>query len=207
MIKLLAFDLDDTLVSLSQSHYIALNTAIAQIAGSQFIIQDDERDDYNGIPTMVKLSRLNKSKCLPNLLNTSIERLKQELTQKAINETLQPSEELINTFKNLKRDNYLIACVSNSVEQTILAALYKIQIRNYFDIIISNESILYPKPSPSPYLSCLARAGVSPWECVGFEDSPVGKKSIISSGCYLCEVDSPSQLTEEFIREAITIYD
>lgn len=207
MIKLLAFDLDNTLANLAQSHHIALNTAITQIAGPQFIIEDNEYDAYNGVPTKVKLNRLNTLKNLPSVLNSEIERLKQKLTVEAIESTLTESEELIRAFKNLKRDGYITACVSNSIEATILAALQKIGIRRYIDIVISNEHVIYPKPSPSPYLAVLCRAGVSPFECVCFEDSPVGMTSVIRASCHLCRVDSPSDLTEEFIRKAISLHD
>jgi HAD superfamily hydrolase (TIGR01509 family) len=207
MIKALYFDCDGVLCDLVQVHYIALNTAINKTVGSKFIIEEHEEDIFNGIPTRSKLSMLTTYKGLPQSSHKEIERLKQKLTIEAINKTLTESDELIRTFKNLKSDKYITACISNSISATIDAALYKIGIRNYIDFIVSNETVINNKPSPSMYLYGCSRGNVSPWEVLCFEDSDKGMQSVIRAGCNLCVVRHPSELTEEFIRSAIHLYE
>lgn len=47
-------------------------------------------------------------------------------------------------------------------------------IRPYFDVVISADDIARSKPDPEIYLTCAERLGVSPDECIVFEDSLKG---------------------------------
>lgn len=207
MIKMLAFDLDGVCVDLCTSHKKSLDKAIVETVGKKFTISESEHTlIYNGLPTRKKLEMLTKYKGLPQKSHEPIERLKQQMTIECINNELSESLDLIQTFKNLKVSGYITACVSNSIPETIDAALYKIGIRNYMDFIVSNKTTIHNKPSPAMYLHACARANVSPWQALVFEDSPVGMRSCISAGCNLCVVRKPSELTESFIRENIELY-
>jgi len=80
-IKLIIFDLDGVLVDSCNLHYIALNTAIEQIAGKEYIISKKEHlTIYNGLNTSTKLQLLTTYKNLSPDLHNDINKFKQSIT-------------------------------------------------------------------------------------------------------------------------------
>lgn len=56
--------------------------------------------------------------------------------------------------------------------------------RGFFDAVLTSEDFTRSKPDPDCYLKGAARFGLSPEECVGFEDSFNGLKSVRAAGMY-----------------------
>jgi HAD superfamily hydrolase (TIGR01509 family) len=52
-----------------------------------------------------------------------------------------------------------------------------------FTDLITGDGVTHPKPHPEPYQLGAAAAGVSPKDCVAFEDSGPGSQSAIAAGC------------------------
>lgn len=57
-----------------------------------------------------------------------------------------------------------------------------LSIRHYFDVLISADDVLNSKPDPETYLRCSEALGVSPKDCIVFEDSPKGVESAQRAG-------------------------
>lgn len=68
-----------------------------------------------------------------------------------------------------------------------MASVYRSrpEVKDFFDRILTAESFTESKPSPECYLKGAALLGCHPMECVGFEDSFNGLKSVSSSGMYV----------------------
>jgi HAD superfamily hydrolase (TIGR01509 family) len=64
----------------------------------------------------------------------------------------------------------------------------------YFELILAREDYRESKPDPEPYLTAVARMGVSPSECLVIEDSERGLRAAHAAGlrCWVI----PSPLTE-----------
>jgi beta-phosphoglucomutase len=60
--------------------------------------------------------------------------------------------------------------------------LDNLNIRHYFDTIISADDVAESKPNPETYLSCAAQLNISPEDCVVFEDAPKGVESALNAG-------------------------
>lgn len=57
-----------------------------------------------------------------------------------------------------------------------------LNIRHYFDAIISADDVNKSKPDPETYLKCAAALGVDPNDCIVFEDAPKGVESAQNAG-------------------------
>lgn len=57
-----------------------------------------------------------------------------------------------------------------------------LNIRNYFDAIVSADDVVQSKPHPETYLKCAAKLGVRASECLVFEDAPKGVESAENAG-------------------------
>ncbi len=51
------------------------------------------------------------------------------------------------------------------------------EIREYFDVVITADEVLQPKPNPEAFLECALELRVPPERCVIVEDSIFGVKA------------------------------
>ncbi|MGC4036703.1 MAG: HAD family phosphatase [Chitinophagaceae bacterium] len=57
-----------------------------------------------------------------------------------------------------------------------------LNIRHYFDSIVSADDVAISKPHPETYLRCAEQLNVSPENCIVFEDSPKGVEAAARAG-------------------------
>ena len=57
-----------------------------------------------------------------------------------------------------------------------------LQLRKYFDVIVSADDVSKSKPDPETFLKCAQLLNVQPKECLVFEDSPKGTESALHAG-------------------------
>lgn len=78
------------------------------------------------------------------------------------------------TLQLCKANGYKIALASSSAMSLINVVVDKLNIRHYFDLLVSAEFEPYGKPHPSVFLTTAAKLKVEPTECLVFEDSVNG---------------------------------
>lgn len=194
-IKLIIFDLDGVLVDTRELHFHSLNQAL-EIHGFSPIPQDVHLSTYDGLPTSKKLQLLK----IPEEKRSSVWKTKQDITSKLISTCIKPHEPLVKLLHYLKNELGLMVYVaSNSIWTTIRDMLTASHILPLVDYFISNEEVKNPKPSPDIYMQCIMRAGVSVGEVLICEDSPIGRKSALSSGAHLCPISDVSDVTHQKI--------
>ena len=82
----------------------------------------------------------------------------------------------------LHEQGYRLACCSSSSPAYIDKALTDMQIKEYFDVIVSGHDFTHSKPSPDIYLYTRDRFGLGSEECLVIEDSPLGIESGQNAG-------------------------
>ena len=60
--------------------------------------------------------------------------------------------------------------------------LDNLDIRKYFQAIISADDVQHSKPNPETYLKCAEKLKIDPEKCIVFEDAPKGVESAINAG-------------------------
>lgn len=198
-IQLIIFDLDGVLVSAKEIHYNTLNLALEEIDPKYTISQNEHLSIFDGLKTTQKLEMLNKRKGLSKDLFDLIWKRKQELT---LNELSKLSEDknLIQTFKNLKKDGYQLACCSNSIRSSVLEMLIRIGIKDYIDLIVSNQDVTNSKPHPEMYWVAMTLFDRLPENTLIVEDSPPGLLAAKRSGANIMRVKSPEDVTYDNIK-------
>jgi HAD superfamily hydrolase (TIGR01509 family) len=206
MIKLIVFDLDGVLVNSKETHYEALNRALAQV-GDEFIIsKDDHLKHFDGLPTKRKLDKLSEERGLPVDSHDLVWQRKQECTIDVIKSVVKENEDLISLFQMLEQKGLKIFVASNSIKKTTKLFLLKLGLIEYIDEIISNEDVRSPKPHPEIYQKAMLTVGVTPKETMIVEDSHVGITAAIQSGGNLCRVDNVEDVTKEKINRHLNKY-
>jgi HAD superfamily hydrolase (TIGR01509 family) len=75
-----------------------------------------------------------------------------------------------------------MAIGSAAIMDNINFILDNLNLRAYFDAIISADDVALSKPDPETYLSCADKLGVLPGNCIVFEDSTMGVESALRAG-------------------------
>ena len=203
MSKLIIFDLDGVLVEAKEIHFDSLNLALRDIDEKFVISWEDHLKNYDGLKTYDKLNLLSKYKGLP-LDKTILDKIfnsKQEYTLNALSD-LGRNQKFIDLFEQLKANGYIIACCSNSVEKTVILSLTNLGIINYFDLILSNESVKYSKPHPEIYWKAMSYFGALPSETLIVEDSPTGLTAAFKSGAKVLRVKNTNDFDFEKLSQS-----
>ena len=202
MIKTIIFDLDGVLVEAKKLHYDCLNDALMD-EDPKFIIEWNEHLSlFDGLKTNQKLDLLHINKGLPKESFSRVWDKKQKLTLQSL-QNLRPSQQLIDCMLKLSNDGYKIVCCSNSIRKTILTVLSKLDIIQYFDLILSNEDVKNSKPHPEIYWKGISMMECLPEETLIVEDSPYGLLAASRSNSNILRVKEPSDVTYSLIINKI----
>ncbi|MCH2094691.1 MAG: HAD-IA family hydrolase [Rhodobacteraceae bacterium] len=91
-----------------------------------------------------------------------------------------------------------LAVVTNAMRPNAEAMLTAIGLRDHFEVLIIGEECERGKPDPLPYRLAMDQLGVTPSQCVIFEDSPSGLRAGRASGAVV--VGIRSSLDDETLR-------
>ena len=84
------------------------------------------------------------------------------------------------------------AVVSGSTRDSVVGSLSVLGLLEKFDTIVSAEDYKRGKPAPDGYLLAAERLGVSPADCLVFEDTEMGVESATAAG--MASVKVPTSL-------------
>lgn len=192
----LFFDLDGVLADTRQIHCEAFTQALLHRG---IVIEIDEHlSKFDGLPTKKKLDHLKEIYKLRTDEIIEIDLIKQSLTLELINNKISKDLDLIDILKELKKDFQMAVC-SNARRETLDLTLEKIGITNLFSFTLSNNDVLYSKPSPEIYLKAIELSKVDKDKCIVFEDSSHGLISAKSSGLDFIKIQNPNEF-KKFLR-------
>lgn len=201
MIKAILFDLDGVVVDAVDWHFSALNQALSLIG---YRIPRDTHDSiYNGLPTFIKLRKLSESGALPISLHPFINEMKQRYTLEILKKNCRPSKKVSSLLKSLSEQGFSLGLCSNSNRVTVDTVLDLMQIRNFFDVVLSANDIHTPKPSPEIYEQAMHLLELEPHECLILEDSSPGIESANASEAHVLPIQNPEKLTLDAIEKKV----
>lgn len=95
-----------------------------------------------------------------------------------------------------KEKNMKLGIATSNSRKLADAAMDALQIRDYFDCIMSACEVERGKPSPDIYLAVARRLGVEPKECLVFEDIEMGILAGKNAGMEVCAVEDDFSLDQ-----------
>ena len=116
------------------------------------------------------------------------------------NDTKMPG--VIEILQFVKSKNLKIGLASNSSHNLIEVVLQKVGIKKYFDFVSSAQDVEKGKPDPAVYLYAARNMGVSPGECLVFEDSIIGITAAKNAGMTVVAIPAPEDFTNDKFKIA-----
>tara|TARA_B110000503_G_C7143842_1_gene412070 strand:+ start:1689 stop:2312 length:624 start_codon:yes stop_codon:yes gene_type:complete len=200
-IDAIVFDMDGVLIDAREWHYESLNKALDYFG--VVIDRDEHLNTFDGLPTKTKLDMLSKQGRLPEKVHTLINKLKQKFTYEFIVRDCVPRFEHEYALSRLKRDGYKIGLASNSIKDSVDLMMLRSNLHEYFDVILSTNDVVNPKPHPEIYLTAQKRLDVVPGRCLVVEDNPNGVAAATASGAHVLVVKNPDDVSYKNILNKI----
>lgn len=201
MIKLILFDLDGVLADTEDIHFHSLITAIknSTTLTESEIVNVIKKD---GTTTLKKLQNLKNT--YPNIFIDvkEIDVLKQKFTLEGL-QNIEKDEVLNNTLQHLK-SFYKLGLVSNSRKTNVDFIVNSLGIYSMFDLIVTPENGLLPKPSSSMYDYAIQTLDCEPSQVLILEDSDAGIEAALKTGSHVLVINTVKDTNLYNINRAIT---
>lgn len=107
----------------------------------------------------------------------------------------------------LLRSHFSTALVTSSQRASIDIVFKKTHIRQFFDLVVTEEMVTHGKPDPECYLIDAQRLQVTPQECAVFEDAPNGVLAGKNAGMKIIAVPSQYVKRDEAFQKADLLLD
>ena len=194
-IKGLIFDLDGVLVSTEHNHYIAWKT-IANRLGIPFSERENESlkglSRESSLDMLLELGHLKISDADFKLLLE--QKNKAYLTSVAHLSALDRLPGVTQLIEKAKKLGLLLGVGSASRNANLI--LSKIELTKYMDTVVDGFSVKKTKPDPEVFLLAAKNLGLSPSECLVFEDAESGVKAALDGGFAVIGVGNPALKTK-----------
>jgi beta-phosphoglucomutase len=171
------FDMDGTLIDNTPYHFKAWQQLFKK-RGLPELSHETYLTEISGVPILNTI----KNMFGKDLDEEEQQALVKEKQQDAYLPYLRPINGLENFLAELHDAGVKIALATSSAMDDVDFIFNTVNIRQYFDAIITGSMVSEPKPSPQIFLKAAERLQILPQKCVVFEDSLSGLKAGRSAG-------------------------
>ncbi len=176
------FDLDGTLVDSMATHYRAWRWALAQNGAPPEAFRWHEFVAHGGMAAPDIVADLNACYGLSMPPHEVAEMKRARYSYLLENERLPVIEETVSLVRRLREAGIPYAIGTGSVTEGARATLRSAGIEELFSIMVTPLDVEKGKPAPDIFLLCAERMGVSPADCVVFEDAEPGIQAALAAG-------------------------
>lgn len=180
------FDVDDTLCATGINHSEAYK-ATFRILGVD--LPFFEYSKFSGMRTDIVFSLLFPDADEKTIL--SAVRIKRQIFKESV-EDIRPMDGAIAILEYLQNSRKKIIAVSTGSASSVNATLESTKMINFFDRIITCDSVQKTKPYADPYLYAIQIADLHPKNCIAIEDSEIGIKSALAANLDVVLISSSS---------------
>jgi len=197
-IKGIIFDMDGVILDNHRFHVSAWESFVS--SRNRSLTAEEFSQNFNGRTTSQALQYLYPDITLEKLAELKEE--KESLYRNMILSQLKETDGLTDFLKSLKEKGYKVAVATAAYPPNVAFTLDNLGIREYFDAILDESFVTHGKPHPEVYNKTIQELGLTPKECVVFEDSFSGIQAGKASGAKVIAVIGTE--TEAKLKEAVS---
>jgi len=90
-----------------------------------------------------------------------------------------------------RQRNLKLAVASSSPENWVQGHLSRLELRQYFDVVVTADDVVHTKPSPELFLLAAQKIGINPVDAIVLEDSPNGVRAAKRAQMFVVAVPNP----------------
>jgi beta-phosphoglucomutase len=111
-----------------------------------------------------------------------MEEEKEGLFRKIYEPHIEPILGIVEFISDLKNNGVKLGVATSAPRANLDLILGKVPLRRHFGSILASEDVKWHKPDPEVYLNSAINLGVSPQQCLVFEDSFSGVSAALNAG-------------------------
>ncbi|MHA1803782.1 MAG: HAD family hydrolase [Promethearchaeota archaeon] len=165
------FDMDGVLADTGPIHFESWKKMAEEEAGVEFTREFfEETFGQQSIPITRKLVG-------PEVSQELVEKwahLKEYYYREMVKDKLEPLPGAVELIKELKAKGFKLALGSSGPPENVELLLTSLDVKKYFDVIITAAEVRRSKPEPDVFLLAAEKLNIEPSKCVVIEDAPVG---------------------------------
>jgi phosphoglycolate phosphatase len=185
-IKAIMIDLDGTLLDTAGGLAIAANIMLRELGAEELPLATIQSYIGKGILNLVRrclVSSFNNEPT-PDFLVQAMVIYEQEYAKKLCVAT-RPYPRVVEGLIAMKEAGFQLACITNKSEAFTLPLLRATKLLNYFDIVLSGDSLPKKKPDPMPLHHACQFFGILPNEMLLIGDSGNDTEAARAAGSYV----------------------
>ena len=193
--KAVIFDMDGVIID-SEPFYQEVQTDLFQKIG--ITVLPEEYNTFIGVGMREMWNMIKSSRSLTQPIEELI-----ELNNNVLLDYFERSSNLIPTpyftdfLASILAAEMQTAVASSTTKPIIEVIIKKLNLYDFFNIIVSGDEVKNGKPAPDIFLETTARLNVKPLECVVVEDSYNGVKAAKSAGMYCLGYHNPNSGSQD----------
>lgn len=186
MVKAIMIDLDGTLLDTAGDLVIAANVMLRKLGAAKLPLATIQSYIGKGIQNLVNKCLVDSFNCVPDpeFLAQAMVIYEQEYAKKLC-VTTRPYPRVTDGLNAMKEAGFQLACITNKSEAFTLPLLRATGLLDYFDIVLSGDSLPKKKPDPMPLHHACKFFGILPNEMLLIGDSVNDTEAARAAGSYI----------------------
>jgi beta-phosphoglucomutase family hydrolase len=178
----LIFDFDGTLVDTMPLHWQAWQSVIHHHG---FRFTEQRFYALGGVPSREIIVTLNREQGL-SLDPETVAREKEVAYLALMGEikTIGPIMDIVRRHHGVLP----MAVATGGIHRVIEQVLYRLDMRRFFNAVVTSEDVTHQKPAPDIFLEAARRISVPPGQCRAYEDTDLGLQAIQAAGMKAVDV-------------------
>ena len=186
LIKAVMIDLDGTLLDTASDLAAAANMMLRELGRAELPLETIQSYIGKGIQKLVKRSLTGSLDDEPDaeLFDKAMPIYERDYA-KTLCVNTRPYPGVIEGLNVLREAGFRLACVTNKAEAFTLPLLRATGLFDYFDIVLSGDSLPKKKPDPMPLLHACTHFNILPHEMLLIGDSLNDAEAARAAGCHV----------------------
>lgn len=105
-----------------------------------------------------------------------------------------------------KENSIKLGIATSNSRELVDATLEALNIREYFDCVMTSCEVAKGKPAPDIYLAVAEKVGINPGECLVFEDIEMGILAGKNAGMEVCAVEDEFSMDQMELKKNLADY-
>lgn len=185
-VKAVVIDLDGTLLNTAPDLAEAANRMLAEMQRPSVPIEVIMTYIGNGVERLIKRVLTGEMYAEPDAaLMAKAKPIYERHYLECVSLYSRPFPGVVEGLDALKQAGYRLACITNKAAKFTLPLLKDTGLHDYFELILSGDSLPRTKPDPLPLLHACEQFGVTPDQLLLIGDSMNDAQAARAAGCHI----------------------
>ncbi|GIZ16444.1 HAD family hydrolase [Capnocytophaga catalasegens] len=202
MKKYFIFDMDGVLVDSEPIHYQVMSIVFDRL---QLSLSEKYRHTLTGMAGIPMWSKIVKDCHLPKSPSEYLDFHRDIFFEELPNKNIPEVKGVKDLLFCLKENDYKLALASSSTMKLIDIFTEQLQIKSYFDTIVSGENLQRSKPFPDIFLKVAENFNTAPESCIVLEDSTNGVLAAKSAGMTCIGFANPNSGKQDLSKADVIV--